>query len=762
MHHLIWFTFLSYFGSLYAASPADTLLIEAEAFQNQGGWKTDTQFIETMGSPYLLAHGLGVPVSDATTTLNLPSSGTYRVWARTMDWVARWNAPGTPGTFEILINGKSAGEFGDKNSDWFWQKGGTLELSQGKSTLSLRDLKGFNGRCDAILLTKDENFVPPKNNGVLPEWRRSLSGVPTAIQEEGQFDLVVVGGGYGGMGAAMAAARMGAKVALIQNRKVLGGNGSSEVRVWAKGNTPNGLYPLGDIINELTDHAKASPGTYEEFGDKKKETIFRAEKNVTLYLGHHGFRVEMDGDRIKAVHALEVSSGIHRRFEALNFTDATGHGFLAELAGADGYMQPKGRMGMSNMWMFRDTDSPKPFPETPWALDLKEGDFPYPVRHHAQWFWESGFDKHPVKDLEAIRDWNLRANFGAWNAIKNKGVYSRNDRSGKSHVNSEMGWMAYVGGTRETKQYYGDVILTEEDILDRRLWSDGCVLTTWSIDLHYPKKQYSKKFPDNPFISIAEHGKGVDRKRGYPIPYRCFYSRNVKNLFLAGRMLSLTHKALGTVRVMKTLGMVGVVTGKASAICSKYQCTPQEVYTKHLPELIESMSLPGKAIKENLNSKANIAPLQIKAWVPSPPAIIMKKIDKNDLEGIVLDDEDAKLEGEWTEGRGLQGFIGNGYRYHSGNGKATYRPKLPKAGKYEIRLSYGIHENRSDKVSIEVQTETDSVQHIINQQKRPDPKNAIISLGKFNLNPDNVKVVFSQAGKSGFVHIDTVQFIPVK
>jgi hypothetical protein len=561
----------------------------------------------------------------------------------------------------------------------------------------------------------------------------------------------------------MAAARMGAKVALIQNRMVLGGNGSAEVRVWAKGNTPGGLYPVGDIINELSDKAKASPGTYEEFGDAKKEKIVRAEKNISLYLGHHGFRVEKDGARIKAVHALEVATGVHRRFEGHTFADGTGHGFIAALAGADGHMEKGGRMGMSNMWKFKDADSAKSFPKIAWGLDLEEGDFPYPRRNHAEWFWESGYNKHPINDKEAIRDWNLRANFGAWNAIKNKGAYGRSDRSGKSHANAELEWMAYVGGTRETQQFFGDVILKEEDILKRRLWPDGCVLTTWSIDLHYPRDEYKKKFPDNPFIAIAKHGRGVDRKRGYPIPYRAFYSRNVENLFLAGRMMSVTHEALGTVRVMKTLGMVGVVSGKAAAICAKYNCTPRDVYEKHLPELITSMSLPGAARRASLTADADMKPVVVKKWVPSPaPPPPVPSPKRSDLTGIVMDDSQAKLEGDWREGTGLQGYFEKGYRYNGNGGTATYRPKLPSAGKYEVRVQHHPHENRAGAAIVAVQTAGERVSKTINQKKKAPLKFGFTSLGTYELKPETAEVVFTVTPGKGNVHIDAVQLVPVK
>ncbi len=275
---------------------------EAEQFAEKGGWKVDTQFIESMGSPYLNAHGLGDAVSDATTTAEIPEDGEYRVWVRTIDWSERLGRAEGAGRFSLQINGKPVGgELGKGKPEWDWQNAGIAKLKAGKATFALKDLSGFNARVDAILLSNDQKITPPTKLSIEDRTQWDVPGSLTGVEELKDFDLVVVGGGYGGMGSALSAARLGAKVALIQNRKVLGGNGSSEIRVWAKGNFPPNEYPFASIIKEVTDGAKASPGTYEEFEDAKKERILRAEKNITLLLGHHGYGVKMDGDRIAQV-----------------------------------------------------------------------------------------------------------------------------------------------------------------------------------------------------------------------------------------------------------------------------------------------------------------------------------------------------------------------------------------------------------------------------------------------------------------------------
>ncbi len=166
------------------------------------------------------------------------------------------------------------------------------------------------------------------------------------------------------------------------------------------------------LSQEFEDHATKSPGTYEEFGDALKEQLVRAEPNIDLFLNHHAYAVEMRDDELAAVSAFDTRTSEHTKFAGRLFADCTGHGTIGALAEADWEMEETGRMGMSNMWAWAEGEQPADFPATPWALDLAMDDFPYPRDHHGQWFWESGFDKDPLGDAEAIRDWNLRPSSG--------------------------------------------------------------------------------------------------------------------------------------------------------------------------------------------------------------------------------------------------------------------------------------------------------------------------------------------------------------
>ena len=600
---------LSASGPIYAQS----VLVEAESFANLGGWVIDQQSLDQMGSAYLLAHGLGQPVKDAATTVTFPAIGKYHIWVRTRDWAATWNnlepaqkarmteprcmtchrvdAAEPPGKFQLVIDGKPLKIiFGTEGNNWHWQDGGIVEIKQSQATISLHDLTGFEGRCDAIVFTSETNFSLPDKGEELAALRCKILGLEEKPENAGQFDLIVVGGGMAGTCAAISAARLGLQVALVQDRPVLGGNNSSEVRVHLNGEINLPPYPaLGEVVKELDSVKRGNAQPAGNYDDQKKLAVVQAEKNLRLFLNTHIFRVEKDGDRIMAVVGRDIRTGRELRFSGSLYADCTGDGTVGFLAGADFRIGRESQsetseplapekpdnltLGTSVQWYAVDAGKSSEFPDCPWALVFTEESCQHATR--GDWNWETGFGRDQIAGAEHIRDYALRAIYGNWAFLKNS------SRRKSEYANYELAWAAYIAGKRESRRLLGDVILQQQDIQGRRDFPDAFVTTTWTIDLHYPDPKNSEHFAGGEFRSVAK----FTPIEPYAIPYRCLYSRNIENLFMAGRDISVTHVALGTTRVMRTCGMMGELVGMAASLCKKYSTTPRSVYQNHLDEL---------------------------------------------------------------------------------------------------------------------------------------------------------------------------------
>ena len=602
---------------------ARDVFLEAEQFADVGGWELDQQSMDSMGSPYLLAHGLGVPVKDAVTTVTFSPPGKYRVWVRTRDWVAPWKAPGAPGRFQLLLNGQPlAPLFGVEGADWHWQDGGTIQVGA-SVTVALHDLTGFEGRCDAVLFCQDVGFTPPDEPAALAGFRRHAMGLPEEPEEGGEFDLVVVGGGIAGTSAALSAARQGLRVALVQDRPVLGGNGSSEVRVWPEGHTQQQPFPhVGDIVEELVRSKQPGDGNAKEgaiYEDQRKLDLVRAEPRITLMTEQRVYAVQARDGRIQAVEVQHTRTARRVRLRAKFFADCTGDATVGFLAGADYDYSVGEHQGASNLWNLLDASDPAqvlrceckdkdaltlsvkegkvaaPFPRCPWAIDLTTKPFPgrkslkgqwadSPLSNLGGWFWETGYQLDMIRDIERIRDQNFRAMYGAWDALKNvDGLYP----------NHRLGWAAFIAGKRESRRLLGDVVLSADDFRVGREYPDAAFPCSWHIDIHTPHPAFDDGLKGEEFISQATTGKGFEYQSPYWAPYRCLYSRNVANLFMAGRDISVTRDGLGPVRVMKTCGMMGEIVGKAAWICVRHSTSPRGIYESHFPLLKELMQQPG-------------------------------------------------------------------------------------------------------------------------------------------------------------------------
>jgi len=399
-----------------------TIFVEAESFADLGGWVIDQQSMDVMGSAYLLAHGMGTPVPDAATTIMLRKRGDYHIWVRTKDWVAPWRVEGAPGKFQVLFNEQALSTtFGNQGDDWHWQDGGSIRLRKGPVNISLHDLTGFEGRCDAILLTTDPDFSPPEGMKALTNFRRQALGFSGEPEDAGDYDFIVVGGGMAGICAAVSAARLGCKVALIQNRPVLGGNNSSEVRVGLSGLIYQEPYAnLGSLVDELggighwtlweaqqdpasvrskkifeiieqypekKEHNAGPPGNY---ADDKKLRVVMGEENLSLFLNTHVMAAEKAGNRIVSVTGRSIITGREYRFRGKLFADCTGDANLGFLAGADFRVGREAKsetgesrapekadqlvMGTSVQWNSTQMDQPVAFPATsPWSVGLGDG-----------------------------------------------------------------------------------------------------------------------------------------------------------------------------------------------------------------------------------------------------------------------------------------------------------------------------------------------------------------------------------------------------
>lgn len=439
-------------------------------------------------------------------------------------------------------------------------------------------------------------------------------------------DFVVVGGGISGVCAAITAARQGLKVVLIQDRPVLGGNGSSEIRLWMLGATShmgnnNRWAREGGVIDEImVENTYRNPEGNPIIFDTVMLDKVMSEKNITLLLNTCVYEVEKStNEMIKSVRGFCSQNSTMYEVSAPLFCDASGDGIVGFLSGAPYRMGAESReefgekfapaedygelLGHSLYFYTKDVGQPVRYVAPSYALDVTKT-VPrfrsFNAKEHGckLWWVEYGGNLDTVHDTEQIK-WELwKVIYGAWDYIKNSGKHPEAE-------NLTLEWVGCIPGKRESRRFEGDYMLIQQDIIEQRFHEDAVSYGGWSIDLHPAAGVFGEESACNQW-----HSKGV-----YQIPYRCLYSKGIDNLFLAGRIISVSHVAFGSTRVMTTSAHSAQAVGVAAAICRNENLSPREIYSKgRIVELQRNLSQMGQYIPqivlndaENLVTKATLS-----------------------------------------------------------------------------------------------------------------------------------------------------------
>lgn len=436
-------------------------------------------------------------------------------------------------------------------------------------------------------------------------------------------DFCVVGGGMAGLIAAVAAARRGVKTLLMHDRPVLGGNASSEIRMFIGGaSSENADYRETGILEEILLENRYR-NTYPNYSvwDSVLYGLAMEQPNLITLLNCSCRRLEMDGMRIRRVEGWQLTTEIEHVVDARYFADCSGDGILAPLSEAefrigresrrefDESIEPEEaddkRMGMSCLIQAREYSEPKTFIPPAWARIIDEE--PTYRNHDLDrpqnfWYLELGGTRDTIHDTEEIRHELLKLAFGMWDHIKNRGDHHAD--------NWALDWVGFLPGKRESRRYVGDHILTQNDIAAGGVFPDVVGFGGWTMDDHTPDGFDTSEKPNDFHPAPCPYG----------IPYRCLYSRNVENLFFAGRDISCTHAAMSSTRVMATCSVLGQAVGTAASLAVANDLTPRGVYENEIERLRrelmeEDCFLPGTkrvvdpdCLRADLTSSNDLSP----------------------------------------------------------------------------------------------------------------------------------------------------------
>ena len=407
-------------------------------------------------------------------------------------------------------------------------------------------------------------------------------------------DFCVVGGGLAGLCAAVAAARHGAKVALMQERPMLGGNASSEVRMWVCGAHGRDNRETGLVEELMLENLYRNPDYNYSVWDGILYELAAYQENLTLLLNCTCNDCAMEGSRIVSVTGWQMTTQSYHTVHAALFADCSGDSVLAPLTGAKTRWGRESReefgediapavadrrtMGMSCMIQARQETHPSTFIPPKWAHKYTRADLPHrlpdmdnPMENF--WYLELGGEYDAIADTEWLRDELLRMAYGIWDFVKN------DPELREKNANWRLDWVGILPGKRESRRYVGDHILTQHDVRAGGHFDDLVAYGGWSMDDHHPGGFRS---PEQPTIYHPAPSP-------YGIPYRCLYSANIDNLFCAGRNISVTHTAMSSTRVMATCATLGQAVGTAAAIAALYGLTPRGVYEQRIAELQQTL-----------------------------------------------------------------------------------------------------------------------------------------------------------------------------
>ena len=586
-----------------SAAAATRIWVEAEDFADRGAWQVETQFTHLMGSAYLIAPGVLKQIGSAKTTFDAPKGGRFAVWARCKDWVPEHH----PGRFALAVDGRRLPNVlgASGRTGWTWEKAGEADLAAGSHALALEDLSGAFARCDAIFLTDDLKMTPADDE---TEALRTACRPQPAPSETETFDVVVVGAGPAGICAAVAAARHGARTALVSDRPVLGGNCSSEIGIGTGGAStwhhPKAWTERG-IVREWNDLKR--PG--EKGLSRAADRLVAGETNLVVF---SNFRVVGSdapsreagrGKAIRYAEALETLTGRRIRLRGKTFVDATGDGWLGYYAGASYRLGREAASefgepadlapakadaltmsGCLRCYGFEMRTADVPFETPAWANVLPAGFTRRPKGLGSPWWLEHPQSLDDLDGGEEARDELIRYNFAYWGWLKNASPLKEEARR------AELVYVPLINGRRESRRLVGDVVLTANDLLAGRMFDDRVAYGGWGLDVHDVDGMQS--------ADSNGWGKGTTPRAVpiYSIPFRALYSKDVPNLLMAGRDISVTHLALGSTRVGGTCAVQGQAVGTAAALCAARGLTPRRLGETAIRELQETLLADGVLI----------------------------------------------------------------------------------------------------------------------------------------------------------------------